>query len=88
MNVGINVLHGIIHSHAGSDNPARTVDVHIHRLFGSFSLEEEELGRDNAGHLVCDGTVDADDALAEETGVDVEGSFAGHAVLEDYRHKV
>ena len=83
MHLWMNVLHGIVHGHTGSHHSTRTVDVHVDGLGRSFGFEEEELGGDDAGHLVCDLSMDADDAFAEEAGVYVERSFAGDAVLKD-----
>mmetsp|Transcript_4395 Transcript_4395/g.11543 ORF Transcript_4395/g.11543 Transcript_4395/m.11543 type:complete len:214 (+) Transcript_4395:47-688(+) len=60
-----NVLHGVIHGHAGRDAAARAVDVHEERLVGLLGFQEEELRRDEAGHLVVDLAVHADDALPQ-----------------------
>jgi hypothetical protein len=77
-------LHGIVHCHTGGDHPAWTIDVHVDGFFRGFGFEEEELGGYDGCHLVGYGSVDADDSFTEEAGVDVETSFAGGAVLEDY----
>ena len=45
-------------------------------LLGILGLEEEELCRDHVGQVVGDLGAEEDDALAQQAGVDVEGSLA------------
>jgi hypothetical protein len=88
MNFRMNILHSIIHRHPGRDQPPRTIDVHVNRLFRRLRLEEEELGRDHARHGIGNFAVDANDSFSEKTGVYVEGSFAGGAAFEDYGYEI
>ena len=49
-----------------------------------LGLEEEELGDDDVCGVVGDGSVDADDALLEESGEDIVGSLSSGGVLDHH----
>ena len=46
VDVGMDVLHGVVHGHPGRDDAARRVDVHVDGGRRVLGLQEEELGRD------------------------------------------
>lgn len=64
------ILHRIVYRQTGADAPARRVDVQLDRPRGVFGLEKEELGGEERGGQVGDGT-EKDDAFSQEAGVDV-----------------
>src|SRR4029077_5963192 len=53
-----------------------------------FGLKEEELGDDEVGDLVVDRSPDENDALFEESRVDVEGTLTAACVLDHHRDEV
>ena len=83
VDVGLDVLHGVVHGHPGRDDSSRRVDVHVDGGRRILGLQEEELGRHQRGHVVVDLTVDADDALSQEAAEYVEGSLSAGAALDD-----
>jgi len=54
-------------------------------LVGVLGLEEEELRGDHVGALVVHLGAQEDDALPEESRVDVEGSLVAAVRLDDHR---
>lgn len=63
------------------------VEVHVDGLGGVFGFEEEELGYDDVGSVVVDGSVYADDPFLEETREYVVSSFAAGRVLDHHRYE-
>ncbi len=84
---GQDVSHGVVDGESGGDDPAGAVDVHVDGLLAALRLEEEELGHDQAGHVVVDGAHQADDALLEEAGVDVVAALAAAGLLHHHGHQ-
>lgn len=66
------------------DGTTGGVEVHVDGFGRVFGFEEEELSNDDVSGVVGDGSVDANDALLEETGEDVVGSLSSGRVL--YHH--
>ncbi|PPD70733.1 hypothetical protein GOBAR_DD32389 [Gossypium barbadense] len=70
-----------------SDFTARGVEVHVDRLGWVFGFEEEELGHNDVGGVVVDGSVDADDPFLEETRENVVSPLAAGRVLDHHGYQ-
>ena len=65
----------------------RGVKVHVDGFGGVFGFEKKELGDDDVGSVVVDGSVYADDPFLEETRKYVVSSLAAGRVLDNHRYK-
>lgn len=74
--VWFDVLHCIIDGEACCDGSTRRVDVDLDVFGFVFALEEEELCYHDVCDLIVDLGAEHDDAIFEETRVDIVGSFA------------
>ena len=81
--LGLQVLHGVIDREPCCDRAPGRVDVDEDALLRILGLQEEELGHDQVGHVVVHRGPEEDDAVAQETGVDVVGPFATTGLLDD-----
>ncbi|MGY2984396.1 hypothetical protein ACVI1K_001743 [Bradyrhizobium sp. USDA 4508] len=81
-------LHGVVHRKPAGDHAAIGVDVEVDRLVGVVGFEEQQLRADQAGHRIIDLAVQEDDALAQEPGIDVEGTFAAARLFDDHRDEL
>lgn len=70
------VLHGVVDRHACGDRAARRVDVEIDILVRVFRLKKEQLRGYERGDLVVDRRAENHDAISEETGEKIIGSFS------------
>lgn len=68
---GLNVLHRVVDGETSRDAATGGVDVEVYGLLRVVGFEEEKLGDDGGRCCLFDFTVEADDALSEETGEDV-----------------
>lgn len=80
------VLHCIINSKTCGNGATGGIEVHVDGFGGVLGLEEEELGDDDVGSVVGDGTVDANDSFFQEAREDVVGAFASGRVLYHHRN--
>lgn len=68
-------LHRVVNRQARGDGAAGGVDVHVDVFFRVGHLEEQKLGNHGVRHIVVNGGTDEDDAVLQEAGVNVKGSF-------------
>ena len=68
-----------------SDTSAGAVDVHVNRLLAALRLQEEELGDDDAGQGVVDGSHQTNDSLLQQPRVDVVRPLAATRLLDHDR---
>ncbi len=80
-------LHGVVDGHAGGHRAARRVDVEMDVLVGVLRFEEQQLGHDEVGHVVLDGSHAEDHPLLEQAGIDVEGTLAPGRLLHHHGHQ-
>src|SRR5262249_45889501 len=73
---------------AGVHRAARRVDVHRDVLVGILRLQVQELGDDQVGDLIVDGSPQEDDPLVEEAAVDVECALSTGGLLDDHRYEL
>jgi hypothetical protein len=81
---GAQVLDRVVDREPGRDDPARRVDVELDVLLRVLGLEEQQLGDDQVRDVVLDRVAQEDDAVLQEPRVDVEGSLAAGARLDDH----
>jgi hypothetical protein len=77
-------LHGVVDRQTGRDRAAGRVDVERDVLGGVLGLEIEQLGDDQAADLVVDGAAKKDDAVLQQTRVDVVGALATTGLLDNH----
>jgi hypothetical protein len=70
-------LHGVVDGHAGADGPTRRVDVEPDVGVGVFAFEEQQLGRDEVGHVIVDVGAEEHDAVLQQAVEDVALRAAG-----------
>src|SRR5919197_5526516 len=85
LHVGLDELHRVVDREAVVHGAARRVDVDRDVLVRVLGLEMEELGDDQVGDLVVDGCSEKDDALVQESRVDVERALAARGLLDHHR---
>src|SRR5579871_5658807 len=85
LHVGPDELHRVVDAEPGVDRAARRIDVEKDVLVGVVRLQVQQLGDDHIRDLVVDRRSEEDDALREQARVDVEGTFATSALLDDRR---
>ena len=77
-------LHRVVNRQARGDGAAGGVDVHVDVFFRVGHLEEQKLGNHGVRHIVVNGGTDEDDAVLQEAGVNVKGSFAAAVLLHHH----
>jgi hypothetical protein len=86
--IGLDVLHGVVHGEQRRYVASRRVDVDRDVLVGLLGLEVDELSHHQVGHLVVDRCAEEHDAVLEEPGVDVERALAPVRLLDDHGDQV
>ncbi len=69
------------------DMPARRIDVERHVLVRILGFEEQQLGADQARHVVVHRADNEDDPLLQQAGVDIECPLAAIGLLDHHRHQ-
>src|SRR5919201_1453050 len=85
LHVGLDELHRVVDREPVVHGAARRVDVDRHVLVGVLRLQVEELGDDQVGDLVVDWGSEEDDALVQESRVDVERALAARGLFDHHR---
>ena len=67
----LDVLHGVIDGHAGSDGATRGVDVKLHIPLRILLLQVKHLRDDQVGNVVVDGHADKDNVVVQQPGVNI-----------------
>ncbi len=79
------MLHGVVDGEHPGHLPAGGVDVEGDVLARVLGLEVQELGEHEVGDDVVDGRAEEDDAVLEQSGVEVVGPLAATRALEHGR---
>ena len=85
--VGLDELHGVVDGHPGSHRTTRRVDVEMNVLLGIFSLQEQQLGNHQVGHVVLDLADQEDDPFLQQARIDVVGALAAGGLLHHHGHQ-
>jgi hypothetical protein len=83
--VGAQKPHRVVDREQRGGRSARAVHVHRDVAAGLDRVQEEQLRDDGVGDGVLDRLAEEHDALAQQTGVDVERALAARALLDDGR---
>src|SRR5262245_24236123 len=85
LHVRLDELHRVVDREPRVHDAARRVDVDRDVLVGILRLEMEKLRDDEVRDLVVDLRAEEDDALVEQTRVDVERPLTARGLLDDHR---
>jgi hypothetical protein len=80
-------LHGVVDRHAGRDRSAWRVDVEEDVLVRVFGFKKQQLCHDQVGCRIVDRSHQEDHALAQQARINVIGTLAAPAGLDDHGHK-
>lgn len=81
--VARNELHRVIDRQASGNAAAGAVDVQVNVGFGVVRLQEQHLGDQRVGDLVVDLLAEENDAVFEQTAVNVVNAFFATAFFDD-----
>ena len=81
--VGVDEAHRVVDGEEPVHVATGAVDVDGDVGVGVLALEVQQLGDDQVGDVVVDGRAEEDDAIDEQTRVDVEGALAAAGALDD-----
>ena len=85
--VGLDVLHGVVHRQPGGHRTARRVDVEVDVALRVLRLEEEHLRDHQARHVVVDRAAEEDDVVLEQARIDVVGALNAVRLLHHHRNQ-
>ena len=86
-NVGLDVVHRVQDSQTGIDLATGRIDVEGDILLGILALEVQKLRDDQVGSHRVDLLAQKDDAVVQETGVDVIAALTARGLLDDVGHE-
>src|SRR5690606_35427648 len=86
-NIGTDVLDSVVDCHAGGDRAPGAVDVEKNVLVGVFCLQKQQLGNDQVGHIVVDGTAQEYNPVLEQPGKNVISPFSAFGLLDNHGNK-
>ena len=85
--VGVHIagheLHRIVNRESGSYGTTGRVDVDVDVFFRVFHLKEKKLRDNKVRHCVINRSSDEDDAILEETGVNIVAAFTAASLFDD-----
>jgi multiple sugar transport system permease protein len=67
--------------------PKSSTETVVHYMVRA-GFEEQKLGADEGGNGIVDFAVQKDDPLAQEAGIDIEGSFPSGGLFDDHRDEL
>ena len=76
-------LHRVVDGQSGTDTAAGRIDVEVDVRLRVFRLQEEHLGHDRVGHFIVDPGAQKDDAILQQTAVDVVDAFFATAFFNN-----
>ena len=79
----MHVAHRVVDRESRGNRAARAVDVNADLLVRILAVEEEQLGDHQVGDVIVDLAAEKDDAVAQQSGVDVVGALAARGALDD-----
>ena len=85
--VGLDEVHGVQDGKTGIDLAAGRVNVERDVLLGILALEMQQLRDDQVGRHRVDLLAQEDDAVVEQTGIDVVAALAAGRLFDDVGHE-
>jgi hypothetical protein len=84
--VGVNIarqkLHGVVDGESGRNTAPRRIYVKVDILFGVRHLKEQQLSNDQIRHHIIDWGAEKDDAINEQTRINVVATFTAARLLD------
>ena len=78
------VTHGVVDGQTGGHGAAGRIDVQVDLLLRVLGFQEQELGADKGGHSVVHFAAQQDDAILEQTGINIVGTFGTARGFDDH----
>ena len=88
MDVGLDIVHRVDNPEAVVNGATGGVNVEFNIFLWVFMGEEEELGNDEVGGMGIDVFAEEDDAVFQETRVNVVGALTTISLLDNRRDEV
>ncbi|MMZ65249.1 hypothetical protein D1872_276450 [compost metagenome] len=85
-NVGLNVLHRIENGHTGCDGAARAINVKMDVFPRIFRVQKQHLGNNGVGDDVIHLGAQENDAVLQQSRVNVVSAFAAVTLFNDHRN--
>ena len=86
-NIALDILHGVVDGHAGTDGAAGAVDIQADVLVRVLPFQIQQLGHDQAGGGVVDVLAQNNDAVIQQTGKNIVRTLAMCRLFHDIRNK-
>ncbi len=83
--IALDILHGIVNCHTGSNAAAGRVDVELDVLIRIFCLKEQKLGNDQACRCFVDLFAQEDNAVLQQAGENVVRPLTAVGLFNDVR---
>jgi hypothetical protein len=80
-------LHGIVNCQASVNGTTRAVDVEVDGQVRVFLFQEQQLGDDHIGDLVCNFAAQKHDAIFEQARINVVCPFTSRCLFNDPRYE-
>src|SRR4029450_2172891 len=80
-------LHRIINRQARSDRAARRIDIDVNVLFRVLNLQKQQLGNHKISDVIIHRRSDEDDAILEQSRVNIIAALASARLLHDHRNQ-
>ena len=78
------VTHGVVDGQTGGHGAAGRIDVQVDLLLRILGFQEQELGADKGGHSVVHFAAQQDDAILEQAGINIVGTFGTARGFDDH----
>ena len=82
----LHILHRVVDGQTGRDAATRRVDIEIDVFFRIFRFEKQQLSDDEVGEDIVDRSAQENDAVFQESRIDIVGPFAPIGLLNDNGH--
>ena len=84
-NIALDVVHRVVDRETRSDNAARRIDIERNILIRISRFKVQKLRNDRVSDRIVDLFSQEDDALVEQTRIDVVAAFAAGRLLDNIR---
>jgi len=83
VDIGGDILHGVINAQAGVNAAAGAIDIHLDIAMAVCAVQEQQLGGDDIGHFVVDRVSQEDDAVHHQPAVYVHDGDVHRALFNN-----
>ena len=85
-NIALDILHGVVDCHAGSDRTAGAVDVQRNILLIVLSFQIQQLCNYQTGSCIVDLIGQHDDTIIQQAGKNIIGTFTAAGLFYNVRY--